>query len=342
MQNRGQVGPVFKYLMAIIVGTMFLLFFINFGMTYMKQQKSVESYMITTGFDDVLSALGSSEDASNTYNFGLKTTIDFKVPKKGSEYIELKSGGNLPLKSYKAIFAPSKITGTKVEVLTKRWYFPYPVDNLFYLTATGYKYFIVYDDETESLAKDLAGADATDVTAAIPSKFGAEAVDAAKAKGLKSSLANVKATFILFEEDAELESALRKLPNAKVRVIKMDKDDPDYGEIMFEDGQEYPYFGKPMMIGAIFAEDSAMYEHALSVALNKVGVVTKIYLGKLEYLSNTPQLLTCTQYGLMKMNLEALYSQVRSEDTSVPKYKSLVEGIDNNNELLGGDCPEIF
>ncbi|MEK6816945.1 MAG: hypothetical protein AABY09_04990, partial [Nanoarchaeota archaeon] len=165
---------------------------------------------------------------------------------------------------------------------------------------------------------------------------------AAKAKGLKSSLANVKATFILFEEDAELESALRKLPNAKVRVIKMDKDDPDYGEIMFEDGQEYPYFGKPMMIGAIFAEDSAMYEHALSVALNKVGVVTKIYLGKLEYLSNTPQLLTCTQYGLMKMNLEALYSQVRSEDTSVPKYKSLVEGIDNNNELLGGDCPEIF
>lgn len=342
MQKRGQVGPVFKYLMAIIVGTMFLLFFINFGMTYMKQQKSVESYMITTGFDDVLSALGSSEDASNTYNFGLKTTIDFSVPKKGSEYIELKSGGNLPLKSYKAIFAPSRITGMKVEVLTKRWHFPYPVDNLFYLTAPGYRYFIVYDGKTEGLAKDLAGADATDVTAAIPSKFGVEAVDAAKAKGLKSSLANVRPTFILFDENPELEATLSKLPNAKVRVIKMDKDDQEYGEIMFEDGQEYPYFGKPMMIGAIFAEDSAMYEHALSVALNKLGVVTNIYLGKLKYLSSSPQFFTCAQYTLMKTNLDALYSQVRSGDTSITKYKGLVDGLDSNNELLGGDCPEIF
>ncbi len=342
MRKRGMVGPVFKYLMAIIVGTMFLLFFINFGMTYMKQQKSVESFRITTGFDDVLSALGSSEDASNTYKFGLKTTIDFKVPKKGSEYIELKSGGNTPLKSYKAVFTPARITGTQVEVLTKRWYFPYPVDNFFYLTAAGNRYFLVYDENSESLAKELASADKEDVTAAIPSSFGVTPVDAKTAKGLKSSLLNVKPTFMLFEEDAELEAALRKFTNAKVRVIKMDKDDSEYGEIMFEDGTSHPYMGRPMMIGAIFAEDSEMYGHAVDVALTKLGVITTIYMGKLKYLSSNPSFYSCAQYSLIQQNFEALYNLVRAGERGTAKYKELAQSLDNNNELLGGDCPEIF
>ena len=336
------VGPVFKYIMALIVGTMFLLFFINFGVTYMKQQQSVESFRITTGFDDVLSALGSSEDASNTYKFGLKTTIDFNVPKKGTEYIELKSGGNQPIKSYKAVFTPSRISGTQVEVLTKRWYFPYPVDNFFYLTAAGNKYFLVYGDESESIAKELASADKEDVTVAIPSTFGVTPVDEKTAKGLKSSLLNVKPTFMLFGENAELESALGKFPNAKVRVIKMDKDDSEYGEVMFEDGTTLPYMGRPMMIGAIFAEDSAMYSHAVDVALNKLGVITSIYIGKLKYLSSNPSFYSCTYYSLINQNFEALYNLVRAGERDTSKYKELVQSLDNNNQLLGGDCPEIF
>jgi hypothetical protein len=343
MDKKAMVSPVFKYIFALIVGTMFLLFFIRFGMNYMKQQGSIEAYRLTSGFDDVLSILGSSTDADQDYNLG--TRVNFKIypDKEGkNRYLIKTSSSSKSIKSYKILFTPEKLSGKKLYILTKRWYFPFGVTNFYYLTNARYKYFVVYDDDTEEFANELAG-DEKEYTPEIPNKFGVMVVHKNKLKvsELKKQVANVVPVFVLLGEDAAVESKLKKIENAKVRVVNFD-DGQDYGEVLFEDGDRYPFMKLPILVGAIFAEDSKNYKYSLDMALDKLGVISKIYNKKKTLLENNPNFFSCSGYTLIGNNLETMISLARNKEYDYTQYENLVQSLENNNELLGGDCPEIF
>ncbi|PIN80910.1 hypothetical protein COV16_00210 [Candidatus Woesearchaeota archaeon CG10_big_fil_rev_8_21_14_0_10_34_8] len=341
MKKRGMVSPVFKYIMALITGTMFLLFFINFGLQYMKTQESFDAYRLTSGFDDILSALGSSIDSETSYSFPL-TRIILEPDKDGKNRYILSAGKSTKsIPSYKIVFAPKDLTGKSLSILTKRWYMPYGIDNFFYLTNERYKYFLVYNDETKNLVYDIAGPD-DEVTPEISKKFGIETVDE---NTLLTNIPKIEKfqtpTFVLFQENVNLEQKLNSISNAKVRIINLNEKD-NFGEILFEDGQKIPFIGKPMLIGAIFAENSKTYDYSTSMALNKLGVITKIYQEKLRMIAQKPQFFTCNQYTLIKKSFDTLISLTRSYEKDPNEYINLVEVLEETNQVLGGDCPEIF
>ncbi|RME55046.1 hypothetical protein D6777_01700 [Candidatus Woesearchaeota archaeon] len=343
MKKRGMVSPVFKYIFALIVGTMFLLFFIRFGLQYMGQQSTIESFRLVSGFDDVLSALGSSTDSNQDYNLGRIVTFTFKPDKENKLRYQFRTGSSSKsINSYKILFTPKTLKGKTLYILTKRWQFPYSVTNFFYLTNSQYKYFIIYDSDTEDFANELAGNE-EEYTTEIPSAFGVEIIDknSLKVSELKKQLLKVKPTFILLSQDSALESKLKDIDNAKVRVVTFD-DDKEYGTILFEDGNSYPFMKLPMFIGAIFAEDSKSYIYSVNMALNKLGIITRIYNNKKTLLQNNPNYYSCNTYSLLGRDLDNLLSLARSREYDYNQYKQVIENLEDNNKLLGGDCPEIF
>lgn len=340
MNKRGMVSPVFKYIMALIVGAMFLIFLIKFAFTYMEQSDTIDAYKLMYGFDDLLSAIGTSEDAYNDYHFGIMTKIEFD-----NDYLRIKEQKK---KISKIIFSPKILEGQSIKIITKQWDFPFAVDNFFYITNPRHKYFLIYNDDNEDFVRELG--DPEDVTSEIveSKKIGlsllSEEQALAQAANLKSSLKNFETiTFMLFEDNYNLVKKLEEINNAKARIVHLESE--DYGKVEFEDGKEFAFLKMPMLIGAMFAEDSSAYENSVEKALDKFSELCMIYENKIELVASRQH--ECqSSYAPLQHNFDLYGRNIRSgldiAGENLDDLRGIVENLESSNSMLGGDCPEIF
>jgi hypothetical protein len=352
MTKRGMVSPVFKYIFAMIVGGMFIMFFIAFGMDYIGTAEDTESAKLVHAFDDTMDILASGSDASENYKFSRETTIRIVNGK-------IFSGSNTKgLSTSKIIFSPILMKGKSLRVWTKRWDMPFPVTNFFYVhNEMKYKYYFLFDTNSKDFVDEL-----TDPNQEIPGSFKVfkNDISVVKPSSLKASFANIqRARFIIFSSSSEAQNLKNKLASIKnvdvliVKKIDPNSEDWESGIIEFETGSKSTYLGRAMLLGAIFANSRSDYNLAIKRAYSQLEEMAELYDKKASYLGGA---LPSCSYGRTSPTLQNIDSILKNaekaskglKDTGdvsqqiVKDISSAAGKLEDTNEEFGAPCPNIF
>ncbi|MBU2637492.1 MAG: hypothetical protein KJ955_00815 [Nanoarchaeota archaeon] len=338
---------VFKYIFALIVGAMFIIFFVSFAMKYMGTAETMEANELVAGFDDYLLLRTGSRDATGPYDFSAQTTIEFDVGKIRS--------GTISRDTSRIVYAPAKLTGKSISIWTKRWAFPYPVDNFFYMTNDRVKHIIIYEPGSAEFVHELNDEINDSYRMDSPRKYEAggtrgEAFNQylTAVTSRYSTAAKIRFVVVSTGANAIVNAIKPKLPkNADIISVSKDPDAEgwEYGTVKFGD-DEAPYIGNEMIIGAMFTEDFSNYEFNLKRAMQRLVDVTEIYTGKADYLEASIGANCGNDYNLMKSNLVNFKSAAEDRTLDINDVRLLVtraEGIkEANKQSFGGGCPVIF
>ncbi|MBU2589308.1 MAG: hypothetical protein KKA65_02150 [Nanoarchaeota archaeon] len=326
--------PVFKYIFALIVGIMFIIFFIGFAYNYIGTEENKMSLLLTKSFDDQLNILSIAQDSVMNYDFGAETALSFN---QGA----LRSGSQNSRKTDNIVYSPVNLKGKELIIWTKKWDMPYAVTNFFYMTNKNYKYVLIYDRTSKDFV-DLI----SDPKEEIPEVFKVVTYDADKLReqfnDVRSSYSSfTKVKFIYFSEQPSnsLVNSLENINNAEVISIIPGDDSWQFGTIDFQADKEAMYIGQPMLLGAIFVDDYSNYLFNLEKkALPKLKEITEVYINKASFMSSALQ---CQEYGLINTQLQYLYNL--NEESEPEEFVKTANNLENiNKEHFGSECPGVF
>lgn len=342
---------VFKYIFALIVGAMFILFFVGFARNYITQADSVDANVLVSGFDDYLMLLSGSTDSTVKYDFGADTAIQFS---RG----ELRSGTNAKRPTNRIVFAPTQLKGKKLIIWTKRWAFPYPIDNFFYMTNEKYKQIIIYDTDTSGFVNEFVD-EINDTFAIDPPKKRDFLTPQNLALMATAYKPYTKVRFLIIAKNPLPANTLANIKNvvknADIVSVIIEKDEEsgddewkEYGMLEFG-GKEMPFLGKEMILGAMFAENADEYRFNFNRAMQRLMDITDIYQKKADMMRPLDDTKGC-QYGLFSQSLSGFKSKADAiageNEISTGAISQLAEQAkamdENDKENSGIECPAVF
>ncbi|MBT3985337.1 hypothetical protein HOD38_01290 [archaeon] len=333
MKRKGQTGEAFKYIFGIIIGSMFLIFFIGFAYKYMTVSGSKSDAELTNAISDELTALSVSLNAQDTLDYS--RDLELYISKGVITPESLSIGKQMN----KVIFSPLKIEGREIYIATKTFELPYKTVNFFYFDDKRTYYVLVYNQKNptnEEFAEEL-----TEGYASMPSNFDYQLIDESDLSSNLDSLATLtknyeKVRFIfLTESNINPESYFENYDI--IEVTYTDEEEFNYGEIEFVDGSSI-YLTKEMLVGAFISENKDEYDYNMELALSKLNSITNLYYEKSKFIST--RLPNC-DYTSVKTSLNNYKGYIGNTDTAMT-YQSYVNTIEAANKNLGGECPEIF
>jgi hypothetical protein len=326
--SKGQVSSGFNYIFALVIGGIIFMFFIGFAYKFMGFAGSLSAGELVNALDDEFSAFAASDSAEKSIE--LTKESEFKVFEG-----QLLSGG-MSRDINHMIYSPFEVKGRELFIATKSLELPYRIGNVFYIADGRTIYILVYDSNSESIVGEL-----TSSYNAIPTNFPTQTVsvnDLSNVKGIKTvtdQYENVR--FVFFTRvDEYVEGISQNFESYEIIEISSSLDDYSYGEVTFSSGDSSIYLGYPMLIGAMISDYDA-YNYNLNSLFEKMGSVTSVYYDKARFLS--VRLPECDYAGVQS----ALTNYQNSMgDTLYSSYIPKMEAVNEANEKLGGDCPEIF
>jgi len=325
---------VFKYIFAMIVGVMFVIFFVGFAYNYIGTEDNKISLLQSKSFDDQLNILSIAQDSVMNYQFGTEAALSFNLG-------AIRTGTKNSIKTNNIVYSPTNLKGKELTIWTKKWEMPFPVTNFFYMANENYKYVLIYDRTSKDFVDVLS-----DPKEEIPAAFKVVTYDADKLKEQFNEIRNsysgfskVKFVYLTEEPSNSLITSLEKISNAEIITIIPQENEWQYGTIDFGADREIMYLGVPMLIGAIFVDDFANYKFNLEKKiLPKLKQVTKISMTKADFMASTLQ---CPEYGLIKTQLQYLYNL--NEESEPEAFITTAKNLgDINKEHFGAECPGVF
>lgn len=339
---------IFKYIFTMIVGAMFLIFFVGFAYKYMGVTETVNANVLVRSFDDYLLSLTATEESSkDARDFSAVTTISFEKGK-------IKSGST-STETNRIIFAPKTLTGKKIATRTMRWSFPYQVDNFFYITNEKYKQIIVYDDTSKDYVQELM--EDINKTFDIRAFSKTELNSNIQALGRQYQPMS-RVTFLLVSNGKWDETTKNKIRRAIPKAVFIwakgeginDEEPTDetakwrHGTIHFEE-DEAPYLEKEMLIGALYAEDYENYNFNFGRAMKRLSAISEIYLQKAESLQNSWQNNGCEDAIPIINGIKEIYDSTKDGlPDNIQQIEGLAARIDeiNKRNIGGYGCPFLF
>ena len=331
--KKGDFSPVFKYIFALIAGVLFLSFFVGFAMKLKEQQGTIETGRIVFGFDDLLTLFSASSDSSIVYpEQGFPSTVELTI--LGDK---IKSG-KITKPTTKIVFSQEVLKGKQFFIWTKRWQMPFTVDSFFYLADGRVPIYVVYDADSEEIAKEL-----TDKYSGFPKNFKVDKlhVDQMSQKDIAALRAKLKdyakIRFIILSNKKPL---LERFTAAETRTIKPTEINGEtsweYGTAEFKDGKS-TYLGKEMLTGAITAENKESYDWAKDKAMKKLSLMARLYEKKAELLER----ICPGQYTAIAAALKGLATAEPLEG-ALDSYAQRIDSLKESNHEFKSGCPEVF
>lgn len=324
--RRGDISPVFKYIMVMIVGVLFLIFFVGFAANQMGLFGSLKDYESAYGFDDTLQALSVNEDSEIT--LAPKVSVVFQF------FQDNIIVGESTKKTDKIIFSPEFVYGNEIYVATQNWYYPFSATNFFYLSDINHKYIFLYDQSSEDFAKDF-----TTSYDGFPSRFLSEVYDYndLNLEQIKSANPDKILRFVfLFEPSSAEKKSIDNFFEGE-SVIWIDLVDEENGYVHYDDFDGI-YLGLEMLTGAIVANDGESYFYQYELAKEKLISMSGIYLDKAALLQSRKQ--ECS-YSSIQSNLNSYVGYVETGDDPV-LFATAADKIKDVNKGYGGNCPKLF
>jgi len=205
--KKGQIQ--FNWIFVIVAGAIILAFFINFGMKYMELQNKKLGVQAARGIENELDNLKTVQ-LYTELPLGLNTKIEFSCNNfKVNDYA---SRGL----SDKIIASDRIIEGKSLLLWTQEIYAPFKIGNIFYISSSERKHYLIYDSSSFEFVKGLD----------IPEIFDVEKTDDKEIEGI-------------YFTDSDKGVVIRGKEKGIVRI----------------GNEEYPYFNIPMLYAAIFSSD---------------------------------------------------------------------------------------
>ncbi len=314
------ISSVFKYILIAIVGVVILLFFINFAFQHSGSEEALSAIVIARTIDDAFEAFTLSPNLATEINFNRELELNIECNK-----ISLKKQRQVDLP--RVMFSPRNLKGNKIYVFTQSWNFPFKITNFYYLSNMRTKTFLVYDSQTKDFVEEI--------NKTIPSKFKVEMVHFSS---LNTKLNPTKTQNYDLIKLAFFNSDTLAPRNAKIKRIKLEP--REQGTITFLDETNTPqdrYFSKEMLLGAIFSEDFETYKCSKEKALEKLEIISDLYIEKTDLISKKKT--RCTKFDDIIRLLRDL-----KDPNKLGQSTNIIENLISANRELEGDrdCIEIF
>ena len=330
MKTKAQMGEPFRYIFGILIGAMFLIFFIGFAWKYVAISDQTSDAELALAIDNDLTAFSVSQNAQNTLNYG--RDISYTFSKGLLTPTTLTVGKTID----KIIFSPKEINSEEIYTATKTLFLPYKITNLFYITDANTFYVLVYDQGTQEFADEL-----TEGYSAVPSNFDFAAYDQQVIKSqldqLDTLTKNYEHVRFIFITEPEIDPGDFLDSYSIIEVDADPNTEYEYGTVTFDEGSSI-YLSKEMLIGAFLSENKEEYDYNLEKVLSSLEDITEIYYEKSKFVST--RLPTC-EYTQIKTSLNNYKSFIGNIE-STESYNNYINSVDSSNKNLGGDCPEIF
>ncbi|MDI6737375.1 MAG: hypothetical protein QME12_02555 [Nanoarchaeota archaeon] len=336
---------IFKYIFTMLVGAMFIIFFIGFAYKQIGSAETTDALELVRTFDDYLLLLTANEEAKDARDFSATTTIGFD---KGT----IRSGAQ-KTNTNRIVYAPNKMTGKKITTRTMRWSFPYQVDNFFYITNKNYRQVIVSDDTSKDYVQELM----EEINTTFDIKHFSKSDLSAKISAIGSmyqGMANV--TFLLISDNNWDTATKNKVKAAIPKTVFLwakaggeeTEDEPNakwrHGTITFSDGETAAYLEKEMLIGALYAGTFENYDFNFKRAMDRLSAISDIYKNKADLLGRTKgQAGGCDDYTAISAGIGNLGGYGRDGGRNVEQMISTAKEIKRTNKReFGGECPAVF
>lgn len=301
------------WIFVIVAGSIILLFFVGFGFEYMKLQNTRLSSAVAMQFDNTINGLkigeqykivDTSEEISASFNCdGVKINNNFNH--KWEENI---------------IFSPDKINSDKFMVWAKNINIPFGVDNIILISSGDYKIFIVESDY------------ARNIVSSIPKQF--DNVQLINYEELSNiNFDSYENTKIVSFDDYDLDDY-----DDEAEIVKISKG--DFGIIKINNN-EYEFYGKAMIYGAIFSSDDN-FNCSSKKLFKKAALVSNIYYNKALYLQDCCSKSSCN-YNNIASDLR-IYSELFKQQILNLNEINLLSNtiVSKNNDFFNKDCRVVF
>ncbi len=348
MFKHGVASSVFKYIFALVAGFLILLFFVRFAWNMTNTEDEFRNAEVGFIIDDSLTALSVSEDQKEPIpEEPWPSDIELNIG-KGLTCGKL-SSSSYSYPSNKIIFSPSKLKGTQIQAWTQTWYYPFKIDNFFFLSNKNSKYYLVSESNTGEVSEFIRSIDSstlpTDTTEHIPTSFGVESITKNQVEGMINFAARYDfVKFIFFNTHSNIpQGANVRYAEINYADCEWDKSDEDCrGSVIFQGSKKSFFIGKPMFYGAIFADDFEGYTCQLSEIYKSVEIISGFYSEKanLLYIKNQG----CDTYNAVQANLDALKALAKAKSMDYDKFHSIKNSLVKNNDEIGGnsECSALF
>lgn len=310
------MSSVFKYILIAIVGVVVLLFFISFAFRHADTEEAISAIVIAQTIDDTFEAFTISPNLATEINLNREVELNVECNK-----ISLKNQRQVDMP--RVIFSPRTLKGNKIITFTQSWDFPFKITNFYYLTNLRTKTYLVYDSQTQEFVEAI--------NETIPSKMRVEMLHFSSLGTQVSSQNTQNYDLIKLAFFSTDTSSPR---NQKIKRIKLEP--KEQGKVIFLDEQnkQEEYISKEMLIGAIFSEDYESYKCSKDKAMEKLGIISDLYIGKTDLLSKKKTM--CTKFD----DLIRLLKDLKNPSPSTSTLSNLISA---NRDLAGDrNCVSIF
>ena len=302
------------WIFVIIAGSIILLFSIGFGIKYIDLQKSKLNAEIARGIDSTVS--------------GLKLGGNFKTVKLNDNiHIDLDCDGFTINDEFNhkwsenVIFSPDSIDSDELFVLTRKFTFPFSVENVIFIGYDDYKIFVIEDEFSKNI-RDIIPEDFSNIEFVSINDIGN--IDFNEFKHAK---------IVSFSRNNIIERY-----NDKVEIVFVDP--AEIGSLSY-DNERYQFIGYTMIIGAIFASPK-MYECQSKKLFSKVSIISDVYTNKARYLQDCCSNFRCSYLDISSM-LNNFKEEFSSSSINLNNINTLKDNIvAKNQDLFRKDCREVF
>lgn len=283
--NKKAFEVQFNWIFVLIAGAAILLFFT----VIVIKQKSVAEIStkatVLKSIEAIITGAGISTDTTNIISIP-KSDIEISCNRVSLGTVS-KQHENLIL------FAPSLVKGDKLITQTLSFNAPYKATNLLYITSPQLRYIII---GSNNLAREINKTLPLDIR-----KEFYPSIPEIK------NFNNYRIRFIILDEMIEFPKSLAKMPDFDVTALKINGD-LEKGTLEFwqKDGVSWqakgssPYIGKASLIGAVYTDNSDMYNCNMQNVFSRLNLVTKIYIDKTKKLvqkeSTSGRQFQCNQF----------------------------------------------
>ncbi|MFH1591818.1 MAG: hypothetical protein ABIB47_00420 [Candidatus Woesearchaeota archaeon] len=318
MKKRGVSMFPFVIIFVLLAGAIILMFFFGFAKGVKEQGESVNNLQIVNLLDRELDSFTLAENARDTFEFPSEPEINITCI--GGEKSRIQYG-DARRDTFKLIAAPGILKGKKLDAWTLAWEYPFKIDNFYYLGNKKIRFYSPYSPPGTAAKID------DNIPATHFSKRNVNQIDA--------EINQVdNAVNILYSDPVSFN------PNLKVKTVKIDTNTKTvtfYKPDGTAEGPE-PYWGLPMAIAAIFAEDYNEYKCIKEIAKKRLGRMSEVYEKKARELESKETDPGCK--GIYQQIITILDIPFDINGELDGNYESGL--IKLNRQLIGKNCPPLF
>lgn len=350
--SKAQLDVQFHWVFVLLIGAIILSFFVGVALWYKDtQQQKITADIVVT----IDSLFASSKESPKTAQTTALPDLRFAftcAPESCTDYgcaSEFSSSGISRGTETDVLFSLGSVSGDTLITWALEWSMPYKIANFLYVTTDSVRYILVSDDDHSTIAS------AVNTLLSENSYLTKEMVKIKTASDLE--LVNKNDAFVrivaFVEKDTLQESAIEEVLGEKgplwdIVYIDDDKASEDSGTVFYADGSA-TYIGLPLLIGALFSQDSSFYSCNLQKAFLQGKLISGVYLERTKKLEKDfgadPERNYCAYYydtDVQKeiQNIENAFAETTPTLSSLSAAVTTLEA--NNKYAVLKGCPRVY